>query len=567
MSGGAIRPEIAAAYGAATAPLKTLNGNGAADQTSAPRPNQASTLVQLAAAADLFHGPDGTSYATVSVDAHRETHLLRSRALRSWLAQRYYAAERRTPSSQAVQDALGVLEGRALYGAPERAVAVRVADHEGAIFLDLGGPTWEAVKVTADGWEIVTEPAVRFRRPRGMLALPTPQRGGSINDLRALANLETEADLQLISAWLVAALRPVGPYPVLVLAGEQGSAKSSTARMVRDLVDPCVGGLRAEPRSVHDLVIAARNGWIVGLDNLSTLEPWLSDALCRLATGGGFATRELYTDTEEIIFDGQRPALLTGISDVATRPDLLDRAIVLTLPPIAEAHRRSEAELRAAYESARPRILGALLDAVAVALRRLPDVRLERLPRMADFAVWATAAEPALGWPAGAILAAYDAGRQVGNETALEASPVGTALLRLMTDRPSWAGTAAELLEELAGRDQPAARGRSWPGSARALSGALRRLAPVLRAVGFEVRWTRTRSARTVSIESTANTPSQPSPSSPTVESGRDGRDAVPARDRIDRHNHSTIAPSLRDAGDGRDACDGVPAHSDGELY
>ena len=164
--------------------------------------------------------------------------------------------------------------------------------------------------------------------------------------------------------------------------------------------------MRTTPRNERDLVIAATNSWCVAFDNISTLQPWFSDASCRLSTGGGFSARELYTDTEEVLFDATRPQLFNGITEVATRPDLLDRALVVTLPPIPEERRRPEAELWREFEEARPRILAALFDAVSGALGAVEDVRLEGNLRMADFAVWSTAAEGALGWEPGAFMTA-----------------------------------------------------------------------------------------------------------------------------------------------------------------
>src|SRR5262249_14110992 len=155
------------------------------------------------------------------------------------------------------------------------------------------------------------------------------------------------------------------------------------------------------------LMISAKNGWIIGFDNLSTIQPWLSDTLCRLSTGGGFATRTLYEDSEETLFDAQRPVILTGIEDLATRSDLLDRCIVLYLPVITDDKRMPEAEFQRQFQACRARILGALLDAVACAIGGEKKVALERLPRLADFAVWITAAEPALGWQKGRFMEAY----------------------------------------------------------------------------------------------------------------------------------------------------------------
>lgn len=140
----------------------------------------------------------------------------------------------------------------------------------------------------------------------------------------------------LIAAWLLSALGPPGPYPALVLVGEQGTAKSMAARLLRSLVDPNSAPLRSLPREERDLFVAANNGWTICFDNVSKMPDWLSDALCRLATGGGFAVRELYSDSNEVLFNAQRPVILNGIDDVAGRPDLLDRAMVLALQPIPE---------------------------------------------------------------------------------------------------------------------------------------------------------------------------------------------------------------------------------------
>jgi hypothetical protein len=318
-----------------------------------------------------------------------------------------------------------------------------VAVHAGTIYLDLADTAWRVVDVTPTGWRIVTEPPVRFRRPKGMQPLPDPLPGGTVDDLRPFVNVASEDDWRLLVAWLVAALAPTGPYPVLAFSGEQGSAKSTTARVLRALVDPNSTPLRAEPRTGRDLIIGAVNNWLLALDNLSSVPVWLSDSLCRLATGGGFATRELYSNDEETTFDAMRPVLLTGIDELLTRGDLIDRAITLTLPAIPDDRRQPETDFWQAFEAARPTILGALLTVVAGALADRPTTRLERLPRMADFALWATAAERALGWEPGSFLTVYTANRATANALPLEASPLVPFLRDLSAD--GWQGSAREL--------------------------------------------------------------------------------------------------------------------------
>jgi hypothetical protein len=299
------------------------------------KPTQAELLVRCAAEADLFHTPAGDSYATVSVGDHHETHPIKAKGFRRWLVRAYFERYDRPPGNQALQDALGLLEARAEFDGAEREIYVRVAEHEGSVYVDLANDGWQVVEITPGAWRVISgdDAPVRFRRPRGMLALPIPLAASDDDDscdglLRRFFNVSGDDDLRLIVAWLVAALRPTGPYPVLLFQGEQGSAKSTAERLVRALVDPSAAPLRTTPRSEHDLFIAADNAHVIALDNISTLPPWLSDALCRLSTGGGFSTRTLYENREEELFDGMKPAILNGITDVANRPDLLDRAIV-----------------------------------------------------------------------------------------------------------------------------------------------------------------------------------------------------------------------------------------------
>src|SRR5262249_50386953 len=174
----------------------------------------------------------------------------------------------------------------------------------------------------------------------GMLGLREPRTGGSIDDLRSFLNVKSDDDFELALAWLLAAMRDRGPYPMLALMGEQGSAKSTFATILRSLVDPNTAALRSFPREDRDLLIAASNGWVVGYDKGGGLPSWLSDALCRRSAGGGFPTRKLYTDEEKQILKAQRPAVLNGIEDYVNRPDPADRTIFLTLEPIPEDRRR-----------------------------------------------------------------------------------------------------------------------------------------------------------------------------------------------------------------------------------
>jgi hypothetical protein len=277
----------------------------------------------------------------------------------------------------------------------------------------------------------------------------------------------------------------------LILQGEAASAKSTTARVVRLLVDANSSPLRAEPRDQRDLLVAATHSWIVALDNVSQVSDRLSDALCRLSTGGGFSSRRLYTDGEEAVLDAQRPVVLTGITALASRGDLLDRAIILELPPIPEAERRPEANFWTAFEKVRPMILGAICDALAGALARIDQVTVDQFPRMADATRWVTAAEAALAWPEGSFVGALVRNRRDGLAVTRDESPLAAPIRALAAAGP-WSGSATALLSRLGELATAAARADpEWPKSPRQLTAQLQRLAPALRDSGLE--WKRLR--------------------------------------------------------------------------
>jgi hypothetical protein len=463
-----------------------------------PGRSTSTLLVELAVASklELFRDTDrGAAWASLHVDktetvaSHVEHWPLRARGFKQWLRGRFYQQCGRAANEQSVNDALGVLEAQA-QSSPAYSVYVRVAGQgDDAIYLDLARDDWRVIKVTAERWDLVADPGVRFRRPRGMQELPIPISGGHLANLRRFVRAP-DKQWPLVLAWLAAALRPRGPYPLLIFSGEQGSTKTMGQAFLRALIDPNSAPLRTAPRDPRDLAVTARNSWVLAYDNLSHVEPWLSDSLCRLATGGGFATRELYSDDEEAIFSATRPCLLNGITTAATRPDLLDRALVVELEPIDEEHRIAASTLETAFLGARPFFLGALLDALVIALRRLTSIEFERLPRMADLALWATAAEPGLGLEPGAFMKVYTGNRAAANEMALEASPIATPVSALVEREGQWSNTVGALLEELGKLVSDQIRhAPDWPKTTQALSGRLRRIAPNLRAIGIEVQF------------------------------------------------------------------------------
>jgi hypothetical protein len=450
----------------------------------------AGTLEEMTLCEEVFHSSSGVAFADFTTRGHRETWPIRSKSFRTWLRRCYYHATGTAPGGALIASALDLLEARAQFDAPEREVSMRIAEHAGKIYLDLADEHWRAVAIGADGWNVLGCPPVRFRRSPGMLPLPVPEGGGSLEILKSFLNLSSQSDFILVVAWLLAAFRPGGPYPLLAVSGEQGSAKTVLSKLLRALVDPNMAAVRALPRDERELMIAANNGHLLAFDNLSSLPPWISDALCRIASGGSFAVRRLYTDDEEVLFQAVRPTILNSIEDVIGRADLADRAIFLSLAPMGEEQRRSETELWREFERARPAILGALLDAVAHGLRTVDSVHPVRLPRMADFALWATACETAL-WPAGTFSRAYAANRSAAIEGIMDADSIAACVRELMTGRNSWTGTAADLLRMIGEHGSQSDNGAARLKNPRALAGHLRRVQTFLRAVGVDIAFSR----------------------------------------------------------------------------
>ena len=251
----------------------------------------------------------------------------------------------------------------------------------------------------------------------------------------------------------------------------------------------------------------------MAFDNLSGISNFQSDALCRIATGGGFSTRTLHKNDEETVFEFIRPIIINGIDSLATRSDLLERSLLVMLPTISEDQRLTEEELKLRQEQVLPRVFGALLTAVSQGLRLLPNIKPRTLPRMADFAKWSMAVEVALGFEPGDFMAAYQDNTYTAHETALEASPVAIAIQRLMEYCTSWRGTSTELLSELENLvDDKTRKSRYWSGNPRSLGKALVRIAPDLRKVGiFYESNKRTGGRRIITLEkASTETPQMP---------------------------------------------------------
>jgi hypothetical protein len=403
-------------------------------------------------------------------------------SLRAELAAAFARKTGRVPASSALADALNVLEGMAM-DRPPVPLALRVARHQAGLVLDLGDPSGRVVVLTAGGWEVAERSPVLFRRTKLTGILPEPEHGGRLEVLRELGLINlSESTWPLAVGWLVAALVPDIAHPIPLLVGEQGTGKSTTARLLSRLVDPSPAELRSAPRDLEQWAVAASGSWLVVLDNISGIPDWLSDALCRAVTGDGMVRRRLYENDDLSVLAFRRVVALTSIDPGALRGDLADRIVIFDLERFQ--HRGEELRLDQAFHAAWPHLLGGLCDLACQVLAALPTIQVDRPPRLADFARILAATDQVLG--ASALETYRDLSSRISADV-VEADPVADAVRKLATTAGPWQGTAGELLAKLTadlGEQRPP---RGWPATPRGMAAALTRAAPALRDVGVRV--------------------------------------------------------------------------------
>jgi hypothetical protein len=425
----------------------------------------------------LFHDADQRAWIRLPRDDHYETLAIDSREIITFLQREFWDRMKRIHGQGMLMDRgvisarLELLTAKALFDGPEKPVFLRVGENERILYVDLCDEKWRAVRIAPDGWEVVDQPEVFFRRAPGMKPLPVPERGGSIDELESFINVSRQ-QFVLVKAWLLAALRPKGPYPLMVAIGSAGSAKSNLCMMLRALVDPNSSPLNSPPREMRDLYATALTNHVLGYDNMSNLSANLSDSLCRLSTGASNVETRLYSNNKQVRYPQMyRTILMNGVTEFVTAPDLLDRSIILALRHVS--NRRTEASLWRGFNSKNGKIFGGILDLMVEGVRNLPSTTIPNLPRMAEFVQWCVACGLQ------DFEQCYKQNLVDSSLALLEDDPLSMATKALMERQTVWEGNAAELVPVLREFGHDAA-------NPRALSADLRRLAPALRA-GLEI--------------------------------------------------------------------------------
>jgi hypothetical protein len=443
-------------------------------------------ILQVAQNSCTFnHDADGRCIAIIAGETHREVYYVDGSGFNDWLRAAYFSAHKKGIGDLAISTALSTLSAIGKHQGAEQKVHMRCAKSGNAYFIDLCDDKWRAIRVDANGWEIVDKPPTLITRTKNMRPLPAPQTPAQLDKLWDHLNIPENRRLLLL-AWILDSYRPDTPFPILELCGEQGSAKSSAQRHLRDLIDPNKVPLRGRPKSVEDIYVGAANNWLVSFENLSHLTPEQQDALCTLSTGGGFATRQFYTNGDEHVLESKRPVVINGINPVASQPDLIERVISIEAPVIPPDQRKDEQTLEAAWQEDYPSILAGLMDLFADALRLLPSIKLTHKHRMADYQLLGEAVAQAQGHPAGHFSTRYAAAVNEGIDRSLETYGIANALqVFTYSMKNPWEGNYLSLLGDL--NLQMGIDRSHWPKSVKGFANQLKRITPGLRRRGISI--------------------------------------------------------------------------------
>lgn len=365
-----------------------------------------------------------------------------------------------------------------------RPLSIRVAKYLGFLFYDLGR---KVVEVSSEGWRVLTDPPILFKRFPGGQIQDDPETGGSLDEFISLVNLKEATDRLLLKVFIVTSLIPDIPHPILAIHGPQGSAKSTMLRFLVRLLDPWIVEDIQNTNSM-EFFQAISQRWVVPFDNLSRLSHQLSDIFCKMVTGGAFTKRRLYTNDESIIWSFIRVLILNGVALPVEKPDLLDRCLIIELNRIPNCDRMDEETLNTRFNAIKPKLLGASFDALSKAMKIYPTVELTSTPRLADFAKWGCAVAEALGSTQQEFLSAYEMAVKRQTEEALDASPMATVIRYYIEKDGELRGSPTEILRLLRFKCQAAGfHENQLPKSPHSFGKRLQEIRPNLEATGYVV--------------------------------------------------------------------------------
>ncbi len=477
--------------------------------TKPPKLNQLEkALAAIAEDGEIFRTMDKRVVCTFRIGEREVTADIDSEEFREMLQSRVYKKYRSVVPEAVLKQVVSLLRQKGLEMSPTT-VFLRVAMLDGMLYVDTANDDGAIIEISIMGWRVVfTGP--KFIRPIRMAAMPLPQRTKEFSRILGrffkLLNLQTREQQLTVIVFILCCFHPSGPYLGLAIKGGPGSIKSTATELLNALIDPSLPETESLALKSDDFALSCLFSRLLAYDNVSKIPNWLSDAFCRLLTGGGITARKFYSQSQQVVYDLKRPLVINGIGEFITRPDLLDRVLNLYLDSVPKDKRRSKAEVLAEFEEIRPELFGAILDILVEILKNKDSVQLEELPRMADALIWVTAAEAKLRLAPGTFAKIFEENQQIAANIALESDPVADLLVQVVTDRQPFSGTSKDLLKRLEQHAKHTGMSLFFlPKSPASLSSKLNQLSSILAANGLEVirpRRGKTRAFKIVKLSS-----------------------------------------------------------------
>jgi len=400
---------------------------------------------------EFFHDEYKNAYIRFEIDNTKENWPVGSSNMQSWLGYIFWKSEKEPLRPDTIKNITGLFESRARYEGLEYPLNIRIAKLDDELWYDLVNKKWETVRINKNGWEIINNSPILFKRSLHNQSQVIPEKGGDVKLFLKYVNVKNSEDKLLLLVFLISCFISDFSHPVMVIFGSHGSAKSFLSKLLRRIIDPSIIDVVSIPETNKEIIQAFFNNYFLFFDNVSYLHHKVSDIFCRVVTGGGFVKRKLNKNNEDVIYKIRRPIGMNGINLVGTQPDLLDRSFLLELERIEPKERRLDNEIMSEFEKDLPLILGGVFDVLVKTLQIKPSIELDWAPRMADFASWGSAIAVALGYSQEEFISAYKNNINSQNEVALDENIVATAIISLMENigGEDWKGTASELLDDL----------------------------------------------------------------------------------------------------------------------
>lgn len=476
------------------------NGNGKTNGDNIQQQTIAEVLVQLAIQNTklFFKDQYGIPYTLVNIADHYEITRVESGKFKRYLAMLFYDTNNKVANAEAITNAIHVLQAKAENGDKTFPLSLRVAWNNGDILYDLTNEKWQCVKISQQGWEIIdnTPNPMFIRHNQISQAYPDKNYDNDIFDrFLQLTNLKEEKVRILLKVYIISTFIPDIPHAILILHGGQGSAKTTSQELVKLTIDP------AKPRTltiygdIKEFIQQLAHNYVVFYDNLKRTPQWLSDEACKAVTGVGSTKRKLYTDDDSIVYEYRRCLGFNGINNSLTEPDALDRSIMIELQRIRKEDRKQDGDIMTQFLELRPKLLGYIFDMLVKTLQIKPTIRLNDLPRMADFAIWGEAIARAMGYKDLEFINAYydNIGKQ--NVEAIENHPFGQAIARFMGENEVLKGSPIDVLDALeifAHNNGIKTDHKLWPKSPNMVTRRLNQIrSTLLEGLGIDVQITR----------------------------------------------------------------------------